>query len=243
MALVHDILVRKLKEHTRISRADVDALTLLSFEERPFAANSDIVRQGDKPRVSVVVLRGMVARYHTRSGGGRQYLSFHISGDMPDLQGLFLDVMDHAVCAIDDAEVALIPHEDIFDLFERRVSLGFALWRETLIDATIFREAITNNSARPPRTRMAHFFCEQYYRAKAGGVANQNSCPLPLSQIRLGETLGISVVTTNRMVQALRRTGTVDWRGGVLTVRNWRKLTELAEFDSGYLHLTKQSRI
>jgi hypothetical protein len=45
------------------------------------------------------------------------------------------------------------------------------------------------------------------------------------------------------MVQALRRTGTVDWRGGVLTVRNWRKLTELAEFDSGYLHLTKQSRI
>jgi CRP-like cAMP-binding protein len=243
MALVHDILVRKLKEHTRISSGDADALGRLPFEQRPLPANADIVRQGDQPRVSVFVLRGMLARYHTRPGGGRQYLSFHISGDMPDLQALFLDVMDHSVCAIDDAEIALVLHSEILDLFERRPPLGFALWRETLIDAAIFREAITNNSARPPRIRMAHFFCEQYYRAKAGGLASQNSCSLPLSQMRLGETLGISVVTTNRMVQSLRRSGAVDWRDGVLTVRNWRKLTEIGEFDAGYLHLTRQSRI
>jgi CRP-like cAMP-binding protein len=235
--------LRKLKEHTRISREDAEALAGLRFEERRLSPNEDIVRQGDKPRVSVAVLAGMMARYHTRPGGGRQYLSFHIAGDMPDVQALFLEVMDHAVCAIGDAEVALIPHKDLMDLFERRLSLGYAFWRETLIDASIFRESITNNSARPARIRMAHFFCEQFYRAKAAGITTTNACSLPLSQIRLGETLGISVVTTNRVVQNLRRTGTVDFRDGVLTVRNWRKLIELAEFDPSYLHLTKQSRI
>jgi len=152
-------------------------------------------------------------------------------------------VMDHAVCAIDKAEVALVPHKDIFDLFERRVSIGYAFWRETLIDAAIFREAITNNSSRPVRTRIAHFFCEQYYRAQAAGIADEGSCALPLSQIQLGETLGISVVTANRGLQALRRTGTAEFRDGVLIVRNWKKLMQIGEFSPNYLHLTKQNRI
>jgi hypothetical protein len=34
---------------------------------------------------------GMVARYHLLHNGRRQYLSFHIAGDMPDAQALFID--------------------------------------------------------------------------------------------------------------------------------------------------------
>lgn len=45
-------------------------------------------------------MSGMVARYHLLRNGRRQYLSFHIAGDMPDSQALFIDKMDHAVCAI-----------------------------------------------------------------------------------------------------------------------------------------------
>ena len=66
---------------------------------------------------------------------------------------------------------------------------------------------------------------------------------MPLSQIQLGETLGISVVTANRGLQALRRTGAVEFRDGVLLVRNWKKLMQTGEFNASYLHLIKQSRI
>ena len=243
MSSVHDTLIRKIREHTSLSRDDLEAIRKLTFVKRLLASGGDVVRQGDKPRVSIVVTRGMLARYHTRTGGGRQYLSFHIAGDLPDAQALFLDVMDHAVCAIGEAEVALVPHKDLFDLFERRLSIGYAFWRETLIDAAIFREAITNNSSRSVRTRIAHFFCEQYYRAQAAGIAEAGSCALPLSQVQLGETLGISVVTANRGLQALRRTGAAEFRDGVLTVRNWKKLMQLGEFTPSYLHLTKQNRI
>jgi CRP-like cAMP-binding protein len=239
----HDILIRKLKEHTRLSRDDVAAVSRLSSVERNFTANEDIVRQGDRPNVSVIVLSGMVARYHTRPGGMRQYLSFHIAGDMPDAQALFLDRMDHALCAIGGAAVALMPHREIMRMFELRPPVGFAIWRETLIDAAIFREAITNNSSRPVRARLAHFFCEQYYRARAAAVSKDHTCRLPISQIQLGETLGISVVTANRTLQALRRTGTMEFQGGMLTVRDWDKLCAIGEFDPAYLHLSRQNRI
>jgi DNA-binding transcriptional regulator LsrR (DeoR family) len=90
---------------------------------------------------------------------------------------------------------------------------------------------------------MAHFMCEQYYRAKAAGLAAGDTCDLPISQSQLGETLGVSVVTVNRMLQALRRTGTMEFRERVLTVRDWDGLRQIGEFDPRYLHLTRQNRI
>ena len=239
-----DILIRKLKEHTRLSSEDVAALQTLSHSPRELAAGEDIVLQGDKPKIAVLVVKGMVGRYHTRPAGNRQYISFHISGDMPDSQSLFLDQMDHSVCAVGPGSViSMFPHHEILRMFETRPSAGYAFWRETLVDAAIFREAITNNSSRPVSARIAHFMCEQFYRARAAGLGTENSCRLPLSQMQLGETLGISVVTANRALQALRRTGAMEFRDSSLIVKNWEKLTALGEFDPRYLHLTRQNRI
>lgn len=239
MGAWHDILMRKLKEHSSLNGADAAAIRRLPDMERRFGPGDDIVRQGDRPDVSAVVLRGMVARYHTLRGGGRQYLSLHIAGDMPDAQSLFLERMDHAVCAMDDVTVALVPHKAILKLFEERPVVGFAFWRETLIDAAIFREAITNNGARPLPVRLAHFFCEQFYRARKSGLATRDSCPLPLTQTEIGETVGASLPSITRGLQALRKSRAVELRGGELHIRDWERLAKLGEFDPNYLHLKR----
>jgi CRP-like cAMP-binding protein len=237
MTAYHDVLIRKLKEHSRLTAADVAAIRRLPDSQRTMRPHEDIVRQGDRPSVSVVVLDGMVARYHTLRGGGRQYLSLHIPGDMPDAQALFLETLDHAVCALDNAIISLVPHVALIKLFEERPAISFAIWRETLIDAAIFREAITNNSARPLQQRLAHLFCEQYYRARAAGLIKSDSCSLPLTQTELGEMLGASLPSISRAMQRLRETGFVELRSGRLHVRKWNRLVELGDFNPGYLHL------
>ncbi len=243
MPLSHDILLRKLKAHSELSSSDIAALRSLPDIERRFEPDEDIVRQGDSPKVSAIVLGGVVARYHTLPSGRRQYLSLHIAGDMPDAQTLFIETMDHAVCAIDEAVISLIPHVALLALFEERPAVAIAIWRETLIDAAIFREAITNNSGRPLRTRLAHFFCEQYYRARAGGHAKPGSCRLPLTQTQLGEMLGSSLPSISRALHVLRRTKSMDFRGGELHVFDWAKLARFGDFNPSYLHLRKPSRL
>ena len=243
MQSAHDVIIRKLNEHTRLHPQDEDALRSLAVRVRRLQADEDLMREGDEPEASTLVLEGMVARYHALANGKRQYLSFHLSGDLPDAQTLFLKKMDHTVCAVGKAAVALIAHEDMLALFKQRPSIGFAIWRETLIDAAIFREAITNNSSRPPRTRMAHLFSELYYRARSAGLEKPGSLHLPLHQGQLGDALGMSLVTVNRTLQALRRTGAMEFRNGMLTVRDWKRLTEIGEFDFGYLHLPVQARL
>jgi CRP-like cAMP-binding protein len=243
MAAPADILARKLKEHSRLTSDDVAEFEKLTYYRRSLRPDEDFIRQGDRPDIAALVLSGMVARYHLLKSGGRQYLSFHIQGDLPDAQSLFLDRMDHAVCAIGEAELAFMPHKEILRLFEKRPSLGFAIWRETLIDAAIFRETITSNSSRSTRARLAHLFCELFYRARASGLAEGNSCAVPLSQIQIGEALGMAIVTVNRTLQGLRRARLIEFRGGVLTVRDWKRLAAAGDFSPEYLHLKRAVRI
>ena len=243
MQNAHDILLRKLNEHSRLHPLDETALRSLAVRIRTLQPDEDLLREGDEPESSIVVLDGMVARYHALASGKRQYLSFHLAGDLPDTQTLFLKKMDHAICAVGKAVVAAIAHEDFLRLFKQRPAIGFAVWRETLIDAAIFRQAITNNSSRPPRTRMAHLFAELYYRARSAGLEKTGSQYLPLRQGQLGDALGISLVTANRALQALRRTGAMEFRRGELTVRNWKRLAEIGEFDAAYLHIAAPPRL
>jgi CRP-like cAMP-binding protein len=239
LSKVHQIIVRKLKEHSRLSGEDLAAINALSHTVKELKPNEDLIRQGDDPDVSAVVVSGMVARYHLLQNGNRQYLSFHMPGDMPDTQALFIDQMDHAVCAIGPAVIASIPHKGLLAAFSRRPSVGFAIWRETLIDAAIFREAITNNSARTMPVRMAHLFCELFYRAVASGLTDDRTFAVPISLIQLGEALGMSIATVNRTLQDLRASRTMDFQRGILHINDWNRLAELAQFNPAYLHQKK----
>jgi len=231
-----DILLRKLKYHSELDDEDIAAVRRLRCEIRELSPGEDFISQGDKPTAAAVVIEGIMARYHTLRSGARQYIALHYPGDWPDAQGLFLQHMDHSVCATGRALIAAISHEQLLKLFAQRPAIALAVWRETLIDAAIFRESITNNSGRNGSARIAHFFCEQYYRAKFVGLVEGNACPLPLTQTQLGETLGMSLVSVNRHLQALRRAKLADHRAGKLFIRSWSKLAALGEFDPGYLH-------
>ncbi|UFZ08616.1 Crp/Fnr family transcriptional regulator [Bradyrhizobium ontarionense] len=235
-------VITKLKEHSRLASDDLAEIRTLGLAPRELSDHEDLIRQGDEPDKSAVVLSGWVARYHLLPSGARQYLSFHMPGDWPDAQALFLDRMDHSVCAIGPATVASVSHKELIRAMSRRPALGFAIWRETLIDAAIFREAITNNSARGKPARMAHLFCELFYRARSLGLVRDDQLQLPVSLIQLGEALGMAIATINRTLVELRASRAVDFRSGTLMVHNWPRLRAIGEFDPCYLHLKKQPR-
>jgi CRP-like cAMP-binding protein len=231
-----DLLVRTLGRISTLSIRDERAIRKLHPRVSAVARDADIVRQGDRPDVAVMVLNGMLARYHTTPGGDRQYLSLHIAGDLPDLQSLFLGIMDHSLCALDGALIASFRHRQILSLLKRAPSVGFAFWRYTLIDAAIFRQGITRNSTRSAVARVANLFCEQFTRARMVGVATGWSCQFPLSQTQIGQVVGLSIATVNRATQSLRNDNCAQVRARRLHVLDWQRLTHAAGFEPVYLH-------
>lgn len=63
---------------------------------------------------------------------GRQTLSIHVPGDIPDLQGLHLRTMDHTLASIGRGQVALIAHRDLLKVLARSPRLaiyfGVKVW-------------------------------------------------------------------------------------------------------------------
>lgn len=240
---VSELLLRKVMQHGTLVDADKAAILSLRTRTRLVGAREDLVRQGDRPNVAVMVLSGMLARYHTLPGGNRQYIALHISGDLPDVQSLFLSVMDHSLCALNRSEVAIIPHDQLRNLFLKRPGVGFAVWRLTLVDAAIFRQGLTNIGARTHVARLAHLFCEQYVRAREAGLVDGRFCSLPLHQAQIGQMLGMSHISVNRALQRVRTEELAEFRFGELEVLDWQGLSRAAGFDATYLHLEKKSEI
>ena len=116
-----------------------------------------------------------------------------------------------------------------------------AFWRETLIDAAIFREWMVGMGRRRAPGRIAHFFCEMYARLDSIGMAESWTVPLPITQEELGDSLGLSAVHTNRALQDLRGQGLITFERGRLTVDNWKGLVRVGEFDPTYLHLNGEA--
>jgi|SRR5579883_88202 CRP-like cAMP-binding protein len=237
---VSELLLSKVALHGTLESADEAAVRKLTPRTRSVAAGEDIVRQGDRPNVAVILLSGMLARYHTLETGARQYLSFHIAGDMPDIQSLFLSVMDHSVCAMNDAKIGALPHDQLASLIRTRPAIGLALWRLTFVDASVFRQAITNNGARSLLARLAHLFCEQYERARQAGLIDGRYCDFPIRQAQLGQALGLAPVSVNRALQKLRRDRLAELRSGKLEILDWPGLIKVAGFDPAYLHLKRE---
>lgn len=236
-----DRLTRKLLSLGPLPAAEMDAVGRLPVQVRSFSANATFVQEGDDPAQSCLVLEGFVFRYKLVRSGARQISAIHIPGDMPDLQSLHLRRMDHSLGALTAAEVAFIPHASIIEMVRAFPAVGDALWKLSLSDAAMFREWLTGVGRRPARARLAHLLCELYVRLEVVGLCRDGGFDLPLTQSVLGDSLGLSTVHINRVLQELRREKLISSEGRFLRILDWRGLCLTGEFDPAYLHLEPAS--
>jgi CRP-like cAMP-binding protein len=233
--------IAKMESIATLSEEEKAALLRLPMQIMDLRADQDIVREGDRPTRSCLLLEGYACRCKITQEGRRQIMSFHIPGEIPDLQSLHLRVMDHTLQTITPCRVGFITHEAIQDLCHRQPRIAGALWRETLIDAAIFREWMVGIGRRSAHARIAHLLCEMLVRMRAVSLAEDHACELPFTQTEIGDALGLSTVHVNRTLQELRGAGLITLRGGALTVQDWEGLKEAGEFDQTYLHQERRA--
>lgn len=238
----HDILIRKLLSISPLTDAEKRCLLDLPLSVQQIGPDQDIVREGDRPFACCLLIEGFTCRYKLTEEGKRQIFSFHTPGDIPDLQSLHLNVMDHSLKTLTPCKVAFIPHDIIAELTRRCPHVGEVLWRDTLIDAAIFREWMIGIGRRSAYTRIAHLLCEVFARLRAVGLTDGNECEFPITQTEIADALGLSTVHVNRSLQELRADGTIDLRRGILAIPDWDGLKKAGEFDPTYLHMTGVER-
>lgn len=237
-----EFLIRKLEERDVLSPEEKEVLESALSRPRTVKADEDMVREGDRPTESILILEGFASRYKVLQSGRRQITAIHIPGDFVDLHGFLIKKMDHAVGTLTACTIATIPHEKIRDISERYPHLTRLLWLSTLVDSSIHREWLVAMGRRSAREHMAHIVCELFVRLELVGLTEGDTFQMPVTQAELGDTLGISTVHVNRVLQELRGEGLITWRGEKLTIHDFERLKEVAEFDPTYLSLSHEPR-
>jgi CRP-like cAMP-binding protein len=234
------MLIRKLGSIFSLSDDERQALENLPVQVTDVGENQDVVREGDRPSRSFLVMDGFACSYKMTGDGKRQIMAFYIAGDTPDLQSLHLRVLDHYVATITPCKLGFIQHEALEAVCDRYPRIGKALWRDTLIDAAIFREWMTGIGRRSAYTRIAHVLCELMLKQRAVGLTQDQTCEFPITQTELGDALGLSTVHVNRTLQELRGDELISLKGTKLTILDWEALKKAGDFDPTYLHLENE---
>jgi CRP-like cAMP-binding protein len=235
-------LVQKIESVFTLTDNERQALETLPMELAVIKENQDLVGEGDRPSRCCLILRGFTATYKITAQDKRQIMNFGIAGDIPDLHGLHLKVLDTSVRTLTTCQIGFIAHDDLLDLCGRYPRIAAAFWRETLIEGAVFREWMLNIGRREAYARIAHFFCEMLVRLKAVGLAEDHACDLPITQAEVGEALGLTSVHVNRVLQQMRADGLVETQGTRLTIPDWDRLKEAGEFNPLYLQLEQGDR-
>jgi CRP-like cAMP-binding protein len=176
-----------------------------------------------------VLLEGAACGSTQHEDGSRRIYAFHYPGDFLGLHSFLFPRSGELseVQALTSCSVGTIDGDVLEREMQRHPTLGRALFRAALTEASILRQRLVN-TRRPALQRVAHLLCEQLARL---GI---DEGVIPLNQIHIADAEGLSVVHTNRLFQELRQLGVLS-KQRLIEVVNKERLQELAAFDGRYL--------
>lgn len=230
-------LLRKLNRLAKLDDGDRRAIASLPFKVGAAGPGTHLVREGDRVTECCLLLDGYAFRYKMAANGNRQIVSFHLPGDVLDLQHILLDRADHNVQTLTGATIGWVPVRALTAVIDERPTIARALWRDTLIDAAIFREWVLNVGRRDAKARIAHMLCEFAVRREAAGLGTPERFELPMSQEHIADATGLTAVHVNRMLMALARDGVIDRDKREVRIADWDRMRREAGFDVDYLHM------
>lgn len=230
-------LLRKLGGISILEADDRAAIEALSMRLVSYGPRHSLVREGSLPTACCLLVDGYAARSKLTAEGRKQIVSFHVSGDLLDLQHLFLERADHDVRTITSARVAWIPMSELRALMTARPAIAMVFWRDAMIEASITREWVLNVGRRDAKTRIAHMLCEFVVRSEAAGLGTPERMCLPFTQEDISDATGLTSVHVNRMLRSLDADGLIVRKDRFIEVKDWEGFRRAAGFNDAYLHL------
>lgn len=170
-----------------------------------------VFAQGSRPRQLYTVLSGIVMRSRLLEDGRRQIINFMFPGDFIGLQSAIDSEMSHEVEAVTATTLCVFARERFFELVASQPQLSFDLTWLAAHEEAALEEHIVSLGQRNARERMTALAVFLVQRGMDTRLAPGGVLAITITQGQIADMLGLSLVHTNRTLQALRRLQLVDW--------------------------------
>ena len=194
-------------------------------------AGTTLFMQGANSAHLYTILSGWAFRYKTLPDGRRQILNYALPSDLIGLQGSIANEMQHSVEALTDMLLCVFPREKLWTLYSSYPALAFDVTWLAAREEQILDENLLNVGRRSSIERIAYLVLHLFTRAEEVGLAKADSVQFPFTQQHLADTLGMSLVHTNKTLKKLTATKTMRWKDKKLEFLDREGLARIAGFD------------
>jgi CRP-like cAMP-binding protein len=214
----------------------------LSEEELAFVARfktgefsvdkgATILVEGNHSAHLYTVLSGWGFRYKLLPDGRRQILNYVMPGDLIGLQGSLTGEMQHSVEALSPIFLCVFERDQLFELYRNYPSLAYDITWIASREEQMLDENLLSVGRRTALERAAYLIAFLYKRAAAVGLNGSSPLLIPITQQHLADTLGLSLVHTNKTIRKLVDRNLIAWRDGGCAVRDLTGLMGLARWE------------
>lgn len=198
-------------------------------------AGAVILSEGTHSAQLFTLLSGWAFRYKTLEDGRRQILNYVLPGDLVGLQGSVAGEMDHSVEALSPVVLCVFQRDDLGSLFRKHPGLAFDITWLASREERMLDDNLLSVGRRTAIERAAYLVAFMYQRAAAAGFVGNRPLLIPITQQHVADTLGLSIVHTNKTLRRLSQSGFIKWHDracevldieGLLKTSGWQGVSD-----------------
>lgn len=193
-------------------------------------AGSTLLVEGANSPHLYTVRSGWGFRYKTMADGRRQVLNYVMPGDFVGLQGSMLNEMQHTVEALSNMELCVFERDRFDDLYGKAPTLAFDLTWIAAREEQILDDHLLSIGRRTALERSAYLIAHLHDRAQSVMLFGEPVTIAPMTQQLIADTLGLSIVHTNKTLRKLADRGFIQWVDGGCRVIDVDALKRLASW-------------
>ncbi len=217
------------------SREEIDFVQAFKAGELNAQAGTTVICEGDRHERLYTVLSGWLFRYRTLEGTRRQIINYGLPGDFLGLQATLEDEMTHGIEALTDVTLCHFDRSKLWELYTNHPHLAYDMTWLAAQQERSFEEQLLTLGQRTAFERIAYLLWHLFDRARSVGLVEHNSVALPIRQQHLADTLGLSLVHTNKTLQKIREAGTIEIKDRYLHVFDEAKLIEMGRVETSFV--------
>ncbi|HEY4143266.1 MAG TPA: Crp/Fnr family transcriptional regulator [Pseudolabrys sp.] len=214
-----------LREFTADELAFVKQFKINELRVEP---GTSFLRVGATSEHLYTVLSGWAFRYKMLDDGRRQILNYALPADMVGLQGALMHEMEHSVEALTPLTLCVFPRAKLWDLYSKFPSLAFDITWLAAREEQLIDEQLVNLGRRTALERTAYLLLHLYVRAEEAGMVKDGTIQFPFTQQHLADTLGMSLVHTNKTLKRLMMSNAIRWKDRMFEMVDRAALMKIA---------------
>jgi len=197
--------------------------------KRRLRAGEMLFHKGDEGGDIYLIVSGRIKAFATGPDGDDVVFRYMGAGEVVGELGAFVGTRTANALAVEDCELLMIQRRELIPLLRRQPEIAIRLLGAFAARMIKLSESLEDNNFRPVSARLAKCLIGFVDRWPEPGKDGSVRIRLRLPQGELGDLVGATRESVNKLIRQWTAEGVLEMHGGSVTIKNRTALEKLAE--------------